>query len=357
MSMIAGTYYDGESSAQTLATMRTGADGSLQLLAVDSRHLGQCSLAEVTVSPRIGNTPRYIDLPDGGRFETTDNDAIDQWLAAFGRDSGNRFLNFLESHTKFVLASVILVALFCWWMVSYGIPGASKVVAYQLPATVLDHSSETTLALLDRSLLSESKLSDVRQQQLHDLFAPYLPSDSEYTFRVLLRDGGEIGANAFALPDGTLVFTDQMVELVDSDEELLAVLGHEIGHVVERHSLRQTLQGSTVAVIAVLVVGDASAFGDLFAALPTYIISSAYSRDFERDADSYAFEFLKANDLPPTLFADVMRKMMAKHQALLSEGIEEDELPSQDPNSDSWLDYLSSHPPSEERIRQAEQAQ
>ncbi|GAA5218129.1 M48 family metallopeptidase [Corallincola platygyrae] len=354
--MIQGDYYDGESSAQLAATMQVAANGSVVVLGDQRQQLASFHLEQVKVSPRIGNTARYIDLPDGSRFETRENDAVDQWLTAFGRDRSNRFLNFLESHTKFVLLSVVIVAAFCWWMVEDGIPRAAEVVAYQLPASILDDSSKATLKLLDESFLGESELPPERQQALQELFAGYLPEHSEYQFRVLLRNGGRMGANAFALPDGTLVFTDQLVELVDSDQELLAVLGHEIGHVVERHSLRQTLQGSTVAVIAVLVAGDVSVFGDLFAALPTIIVSSSYSRDFERDADEFAFTFLKDHELSPKLFANVMRKMMLAHEAK-SEGDEgEEHTHGDDPDESSWLDYLSSHPASQERIERAEAA-
>lgn len=64
----------------------------------------------------------------------------------------------------------------------------------------------------------------------------------------------QIGANAFALPDGTLVVTDELVELAgDNDDEVLAVLAHELGHIHERHGLRllrtQGLSGEPLAVM------------------------------------------------------------------------------------------------------------
>ncbi len=56
-------------------------------------------------------------------------------------------------------------------------------------------------------------------------------------------NGRAVGANAFALPSGIVVMTDELVELAKTDDELVAVLAHEIGHVRGRHALRQTAAG------------------------------------------------------------------------------------------------------------------
>ena len=72
------------------------------------------------------------------------------------------------------------------------------------------------------------------------------------------RRGRDLGANAFALPDGVIVFTDELIGLLESDAEILAVFAHEYGHVVERHSLRQILQDSAIAVLSFLLIGEAT---------------------------------------------------------------------------------------------------
>ncbi len=53
-----------------------------------------------------------------------------------------------------------------------------------------------------------------------------------------------IGANAFALPGGIVIVTDQLMQLAEHDDEILAVLAHEIGHVKHRHVLRGLPQDS-----------------------------------------------------------------------------------------------------------------
>ena len=64
--------------------------------------------------------------------------------------------------------------------------------------------------------------------------------------------------NAFALPGGIIVVFDELVELAGDDDRVLGVLGHELGHVVHRHSTRQLLQALGLAAIAGVVWGDFS---------------------------------------------------------------------------------------------------
>ena len=80
-----------------------------------------------------------------------------------------------------------------------------------------------------------------------------------------------MGANAVALPAGIIIMTDALVELSENDEELAAVLAHEIGHVRNRHALRALLQNSVVAGSIILVTGDASSAGSIAAGIPTLL--------------------------------------------------------------------------------------
>ena len=60
-----------------------------------------------------------------------------------------------------------------------------------------------------------------------------------------------IGPNAFALPGGSIVITDELVALVDGDAAVVTgVLGHELGHVRHRDGMRMLLQASAVGVLA-----------------------------------------------------------------------------------------------------------
>ena len=112
-----------------------------------------------------------------------------------------------------------------------------------------------------------------------------------------------------ALPGGTIVVTDALVELAQNDAEILAVIAHELGHVEHRHSLRLALQSIGAGVILVAVTGDIGSVTDLAAGLPSLLLQNGYSRDMEREADTYALAWLNTACIPPRHFADILGRL------------------------------------------------
>ncbi len=130
------------------------------------------------------------------------------------------------------------------------------------------------------------------------------------------------------------MITDELVLLAKHDNELMAVLAHEIGHVVNRHALRRLLQDSTTALIIASITGDVTSVTALSATLPTMLIEAKYSRDFEREADQFALRQLRENDIEPRYFADILLRLQAQH-----------------PDAGDVFGYLSSHPATQERVK------
>jgi predicted Zn-dependent protease len=184
-------------------------------------------------------------------------------------------------------------------------------------------------------------LPEAQRDELSRKFAAFVDDDPDGRNYLLVFRSGP-GPNAFALPGGIVVVTDDMVKLAQSDEQLLAVLAHEIGHVRGRHALRLLLRQSGVFVLVTALAGDAVGMTILAAALPTVLLESNYSREFEADADDYAFDVLKRHGYSPQAFADVMRRLQAAEK---SSGDDE-----------RFFRYLSSHPVTAERIERAEAA-
>src|ERR1019366_6498522 len=96
-------------------------------------------------------------------------------------------------------------------------------------------------------------------------------------------------------PNGAIVMTDQLVQMAGNDQAVLGVLGHELGHLQRRHSLRHLLQALGVGVVLNLWIGDVSS---ALAAMPTFLLDQKYSRDFEREADQYAIDMMHVNNVP-----------------------------------------------------------
>ena len=294
-------------------------------------------LAEVKISSRLGSVPRILGFPDQSGFETRENDIVDEWLRSTGKSRS--LVSLLEGKLRYALVGTVITVLLVWGFVSYGIPPLAKVVAHQLPDDFLDSTSEFSLEVLDRLVLEPSELTEDRKNEIGQLVGRSFPQLSASSYQLVFRRGGDLGANAFALPDGVIVFTDELIELLESDAEMLAVFAHEYGHVVERHSLRQILQDSAVTVLSFLIIGEATdTLQESLNALPAVFMHDAYSREFELEADDYAFQMLAAAGLPPDSLGDALRRLSEEH------------------GGDEGLKYFSSHPPFEDRIRRAAEA-
>ena len=94
-SLIAGRYFDGKSSAPLDAALEFGSDGVLRIHGLPQPV--DAPLAAVEISDRVGNIVRRISFPDGGVFETHDNDAVDHARDAAGLKRGLSVVNWLES--------------------------------------------------------------------------------------------------------------------------------------------------------------------------------------------------------------------------------------------------------------------
>ena len=134
----------------------------------------------------------------------------------------------------------------------------------------------------------------------------------QYTFTVL--DSDEV--NAFALPGGYVYITRGIMSYLNSEAELAAVLGHEIGHVTARHSVRQQA-GATAAGVGATLVGILTGSPDLMnvAGMAGSALISGYGRDMELEADELGAEYLNRIGFEPDAMIDVVR--LLKNQEML----------------------------------------
>jgi predicted Zn-dependent protease len=133
----------------------------------------------------------------------------------------------------------------------------------------------------------------------------------EYSFVVL--DSEDI--NAFTTGGGYVYITRGIMNYLNSEAELAAVLGHEIGHVTARHPVRQQSK-STLSNIGAAAVGIFTGSGDL-AGLANYAgaaLISGYGRDQELEADRLGAEYLVGVGYAPEHMIDVVR--LLKNQEL-----------------------------------------
>jgi Zn-dependent protease with chaperone function len=342
--LIRGVFFDGERSRGVAAEVEIDAAKRVRLVLVEASEGGGAPerkghprewtrpLAEVEISERIANIPRRIVLTGVGAFETPDNDGVDRALAPHGHGPG--LVHWLETRWPIAIASLVAVALGSFLFVRFGLPAIADLAARTLPASVDRVLGARTLELLDQVVLEPSKLPEDRQRALESRFAAMAqPLEDGHDDRLVLRVAPSLGPNAVALPSGIVVMTDELVLLAEDDEELVAVLAHELGHVRGRHALRQLLQSTGVSAVAFALLGDVSSASAFLGAVPA-LLQAKNSRDFEREADSFAKGWLVRNDIDPIRFDAILCRMQRKA------GGDEDS---------GFARYLASHPATNER--------
>ncbi len=128
---------------------------------------------------------------------------------------------------------------------------------------------------------------------------PNLP----WTFRVV----DDAAVNAFAIPGGFIYVTRGILTHLNSEAELMAILGHEMGHVTARHSVSQmsTQQLAQIGLVAGMVLSpEIARFGDL-AQTSLGLLFLRYSRQHEREADQIGLRYMVTAGYDPRQMVDV----------------------------------------------------
>ncbi|WP_428247884.1 M48 family metallopeptidase [Ferrovibrio sp.] len=136
--------------------------------------------------------------------------------------------------------------------------------------------------------------------------------------------------NAFALPGGQILITSGLLDNVFNEQALAGILAHEMGHVNARHNVAGLLRSSAYGVMLGLLLGDVITGVGLVGGFQ-HVLDSAFSREFEAEADEAALRRLLAAGFDPAQVAGFFDRL-AEHEAVLK-------LPG----------FLSTHPGSEGR--------
>ena len=167
-------------------------------------------------------------------------------------------------------------------------------------------------------------------------------SDLIYRFTVL--DSPDV--NAFALPGGYIFINRGLMAYLSSEEELAAVLGHEIGHVTARHSVRQISQAQVLSIISYAVAREAgSAAGDL-ANIASGALVAGYGRDMELQADSLGAEYMAKQGYSALGMIDTI-SVLKEHELYSTEVSKR-----RGSNQQTYHGIFASHPSNDSRLKE-----
>lgn len=353
MSQFNAKYYSAQRSSAIEITISVDKLGVFS--SIGNEFLTQ-SINDITISPRVGNSARYLTLTDGSKLETTDNDCIDA-LVAEHHGSRNGLAHRLEGSPRFIFLSIVGLIFGVYGFVTYLVPASSAYITNLLPVALDNQLGGELLEQLDEIVFEPSEIAQSRQEHLEQRFFSLVP-DTDREFKLRFRSSEILGANAFALPDAQIVFTDQLIELAENDAMIEGIMLHEIGHVVYRHSMQSVVRQAGVSVAIVALTGDVnSAATTLLVLLPIFLIQSQYSRGFEWEADGYALEQMLARGIDTNSFADIMERMSASIVDEEDTTTTDEESATNSEEDASALDYFSTHPATIQRIERFRNAQ
>ena len=324
---IPGSYFDGKTSRKL--TVELSVEAGIASITGDIQR--DCPIVELRVSERVRNAARKVTFPDGAYFEVLDNADFNALLFATGYQD-SLVVRMQQNWRGTLLACFITMAILILGYL-YGLPSVSKIIANALPEKVERAIGRGTLDFLDEQIMAPSQLPLEQRDAIVRRFKALVPPRQGVPGYEIVFRKSKIGPNAFALPSGQIVLTDEIVKLVGSDDAVTGVLAHELGHLHEHHLMRRIIQSSVIGAAATVLVGDVSA---IVATIPTVMLDLKYSRDAEREADDYAVAMFKANG------------MRLSELAILFEKINE--------KSGDSTPYLSSHPSPSERIERIRNA-
>jgi Zn-dependent protease with chaperone function len=360
---LAALYFDGRSARAQPVLLWVDAD----TLHVEGKGVDlRLPVRRVQWPERQRHGERQAHLPEDGLLTSPDAAAWDAWVAAsrIGRDSLT--VRWMQSWHAALGSLVLTIAVLAGGYV-WGLPAAARQVAALLPERLHQQVGDAAMDSFREDWLLPSKLPPERQAALRAQFeqavrrTPAFAAAPAWTLHFHATPRHGMGANAFALPGGHIVVTDDLVELLkDRPDVLIGVLGHELGHVQHQHGMRSVVQVGVLSAVAALVFGDIST---LLTTAPVLLGHAAYSRDFEHEADRDAARLMRANGWDPAGFGVLFERLRDEH-ARRGKGTDKDRGAHQDqdggqdrkadPHEDEGFSLpigLSSHPPDAERVR------
>ena len=164
--------------------------------------------------------------------------------------------------------------------------------------------------------------------------------DTGYDFEIYIMDDNRV--NAFALPGGIIIIHTELLKKAETPEQIAGVLAHEISHVTEKHGVRQLINSVGIFLVVQTLLGDISGLLAILTQNSGILLASKFSRDYEREADAKGFNILINSNIDPKGMVDFFKKIQEIENS--EKGLE----------SESWFQFISTHPGTEERIESLE---
>lgn len=205
-----------------------------------------------------------------------------------------------------------------WWAVCMAVVALSAVTAAPAPADMFKPSAKDQIKLGDQAaqevLRKYRVIRDSRSRRVEDagnrLLDALSPKDrGEWNYRFYLIDSKEV--NAFALPGGNVFVFTGLYDRMRSEDELAAVMGHELAHVYKEHwaTMAAAQQKRQAGLAVILGLSRAGRGWQSVAGLADSMLNLKYSRGDEDQADSEGLKDMVAAGYNPRGMLDLFHTL------------------------------------------------
>jgi Zn-dependent protease with chaperone function len=205
-----------------------------------------------------------------------------------------------------ILALVILPPfIFAIWV--YAIPAMTNAVADRIPTEWEEQLGQNYFKTLFRKPLADP---DPKTRKALDAISKRLLTavpDQPYHFRIYVHPSKMV--NALALPGGTIVVFQGLINATETPEELAGVLAHEFQHVLKRHSTRNIIRSEAIGLLGLIISGNSESMTNVILQAGSVLEHLRYSRELESQADAEGMKMVLATRIDPQGMGRVVEKL------------------------------------------------
>jgi beta-barrel assembly-enhancing protease len=327
-------YYDGKSSIGYQAEVEF-LDDCIKISYYNSSFqwtFVKWAIANVKSAEHLSKTSSTIQY---GKFpfeyiETQNPNCIDEYRKRYLKDSfftklyhqavrGNKQL------VTIACAAVIIIAATGYF---YLLPKMADYFAQYLMAKEWEISMGNNFF---KTITKEMEI-DSAKTELANKFLIQTDFETTYPVKITVVKSGII--NAFAMPGGNIVIFDTLLYMLESPQELAALIGHELTHVEKRHSTRMLCRNLAGYMFISLISGDVNGISAVLVENAHAVAGLKYVRSLEEEADKNSIALLRKSNLNPNGMVDLLQHLKK---------VEEDK-------KREWYSWFLSHPLTDDRI-------
>lgn len=234
---------------------------------------------------------KYGDTFPFQKIESSDKQFIEYISNSDHKNLNNKIDTWLHKSTfKSILLLLVLIIGFAIGMYSYVIPNVAVSFAKNLPKKYVKDFGNYAFRVLSPDL----KIDEIQSQNLQN-FVDEMELNNEFPLTVYVAENKQL--NAFALSGGKFVIYTGLLEKIETEHQLSALIGHEVSHIENRHILKSVARNVSGSIFMSILLGDVNGAATILGENAHNFMKLSHSRTLEKEADTFGLKIMKNNNL------------------------------------------------------------